>query len=388
MRRSLIAVVSLAVSSQVNAAERLVELVIQDAQVPSTVTDFPVLIARANLPNEVLDPSGSNNAQADGGDLQLFSDEAMMTRLPLDVVTFEHDTTTNAGDAVIEIWTLAPTVNGSADTSLWLRYNPAGTESQPATSASYGRDEVWQDYAAVYHANEASGDLTDSTGNGNTAADVNTPGYSETGKIGAGVSSEEASDSHFAAPHAASFDFSAVTGYTVQMWIDLAGSQANWSSPYSKGDSTDDDWSIGRFNNTDDLTVYNNGTPATITGGWAAFAGSGLSKLDVTWNTTDDDAYLYQDGALFGSAAQTEQPVHNTGRSFRIGATRDAGSDPIEVDAILDEIRVIGIPLSADWFATEYNNQNSPSTFIVEGSPADISGGGSAVPAIIQQFLH
>lgn len=51
--------------------DRRVKLTIQSSQVNVTVSDFPVLITRSNLPDEVCDPSSPNAAQADGGDLRV-----------------------------------------------------------------------------------------------------------------------------------------------------------------------------------------------------------------------------------------------------------------------------------------------------------------------------
>jgi hypothetical protein len=43
-------------------------------------------------------------------------------------------------------------------------------------------------------------------------------------------------------------------------------------------------------------------------------------------------------------------------------------------DGLLDEVRISTTVRSADWVATEYNNQSSPSTFYTVG--AAVTGGG------------
>ncbi len=38
-------------------------------------------------------------------------------------------------------------------------------------------------------------------------------------------------------------------------------------------------------------------------------------------------------------------------------------------DGMYDEIRVSNVVLSPAWIETQFNNQDSPSTFVIEGSP-------------------
>jgi hypothetical protein len=44
---------------------------------------------------------------------------------------------------------------------------------------------------------------------------------------------------------------------------------------------------------------------------------------------------------------------------------------------LIDEVRVSNIAQSANWILTEYNNQNSPTTFVIAGPP---TGPGSKQP--------
>lgn len=150
---------------------RKCKLTIQNAQVPGALTDFPVPVLRTNLPDEICDPSGSNNAQTDGGDIRFSSDVTGTAQLACEVVSFGHDTTTGAGDAAVEIHVKVPSVSATVDTDIYIWYNTAGTDSQPAVSDTYGRDAVWSNgYEAVLHLQEAvnntANGYADSTGNG------------------------------------------------------------------------------------------------------------------------------------------------------------------------------------------------------------------------------
>ncbi len=38
-------------------------------------------------------------------------------------------------------------------------------------------------------------------------------------------------------------------------------------------------------------------------------------------------------------------------------------------NGLMDEARISSVARSADWIQTDYNNQNSPATFVIEGTP-------------------
>lgn len=138
---------------------------------PTTdLSDFQIPINRADLPDEMCDPNGSNHAQGDGGDIRITLDEAGTQRLPLEIFTFQLDNTTGGKDAKIGLWTKVPTL--STTTSVWVWYKTStGTETKAIDTDIYGRNAVWPNYIAVYHAPNVSGagvnrTFTDSTGNG------------------------------------------------------------------------------------------------------------------------------------------------------------------------------------------------------------------------------
>jgi len=53
-------------------------------------------------------------------------------------------------------------------------------------------------------------------------------------------------------------------------------------------------------------------------------------------------------------------------------------------DGIVDEIRSSNSIRSVNWTSTEYNNQNAPSTFLVEGTPETPSA--TTIPIIIHHL--
>ena len=126
-----------------------------------------MLVTRAHFPDGAVDPSGSSNAQSDGGDLKFYSDSSLTNRLPCEVVQFAYDSSTGAGDAAIEVWVKVPSVSSAVDTVIYVTYHE--TDSQPSASATYGSEAVWDaDFVGVWQLDQdPTGTVVDSTANGN-----------------------------------------------------------------------------------------------------------------------------------------------------------------------------------------------------------------------------
>ena len=78
-----------------------------------------------------------------------------------------------------------------------------------------------------------------------------------------------------------------------------------------------------------------------------------------TFNATSA-ATLYVDGAAVATGTPTQSWSFN-GQVLRFAASLDSFWKPLSGSE--DEFRVSNIVRSANWTATEFNNQNSPATF-------------------------
>lgn len=118
--------------------------------------DAAILIARADLPDEICDPSSANKAAfIDGRDIRAKTTGG--SSLAIEVVQFEYDSATGAGDANVEIW-VRHTWDKAAGTEFDLFW---GDTSGLATKPD--GQEAWpSDALAVWHC----GDVRDSTGRG------------------------------------------------------------------------------------------------------------------------------------------------------------------------------------------------------------------------------
>ena len=100
--------------------------------ITGTVTNIPLLIRFEDFTTEML-----ALLDVGGGDLVITSDEAGLTRLPIHVVKF--DKTVGYTRVRVRVPSL------STGTVLYIWGDNTG-ETQPAVTATFGRNETWQDY--------------------------------------------------------------------------------------------------------------------------------------------------------------------------------------------------------------------------------------------------
>lgn len=316
------------------------------AKVAATLTDYPSYIDLSEMP-----ASFWSTVTNGGGDIRCYSDEALTTELAREVVSC--DTATDTGELHVKIPSLT--------TSTVIYITVDGTSTEPAVGSTYGRNAVWSDYAAVYHfqsdASDSSGNQSDGTVTGATnGAD----------KIGNGYDFDGTDDE---------IDFGRITelesqgAYTLSAWhsTDLGTDAHLWGSSLGAGSSN----SQAYYENTSPTDIY--------------FAVSSINNRLVyptTDMTADQKHYLQQvfDGSLSGNSNRLKvylDGVNKTAdgsfvgtiestsgsdtRNFVIGRNPNGTNFPL--NGTFDELRIIQSALSADWISTEYNNQDSPSTF-------------------------
>lgn len=360
-----------------NSQERRVELEVQSAQVPALLTDFPVLITRANLPDELCSPTDANRAQADGGDIRAASNNDGTSQLALEIVAFEYDSVDGAGDADIEIWVKVPSVSATVNTAFWLAYKTSGTTAKDAVTATHGRNAVWADYAAVFHLQEdatgGAGSIVDASGNGNdlSPAGTVTDALGAFATAGGGLDFDGNTANHLslAALPAASLP---LTFSCLANVDDLVGGHTLVA--YDDSTSSGDTIRLSAQGNAtgDPLRAQNNSNTAVT---WNHYSDSGSSCPANTWFHaagvhTTSATQVYLDGVA-GSAVVTEgtPSIPSQVDQTRVGARRLTGALTQPLDGAVDEIRIRAGALTSSWFTAEKNNQLAPATFVLEGTP-------------------
>jgi hypothetical protein len=314
------------------------------------LSNFPVLLTESNFLTDAFD-----NTDNGGGDLRFSSDVDGTTQLACEVVKWDNGVTDKA-----EVWVKVPTLDGDADTVIYVWYGNTG-QTQPAVSTTYGRNSVWSNgYQGVYH---LEGNYNDSTGQ-NDLAPGNAPGTLAASKIGAGYNFEFDTSDYVTN---ASPTNMVRNNSTIQAWYRPESTSEHHFMGLNAGNVAN---GYGLVNNsgTGRFSFYNRsgdecfGTTMS-TGTWYFMVGVMDSDGDV--------AILYQDLTAYSVSQTTDI----TGaEAFSLGREGAWAEGSRYADGDIDEARYSNVVRTANWLNTEYNNQYDPSTFS-QGSDATSIGG-------------
>lgn len=341
------------------------KVTVQSSKVDADLTDFPVYV---NLSDIGSGHGFWTNVKSDGGDIRITkSDET--TEVAREVVAI--DTTGKTG----EIHFLADgTLSSSSNTEYWIYYGNAGA-SEPATTATYGRDAVWADYRAVYH---FEADATDSTGNGNDG----TVNFATNGaaKIEDGYYFDGNDDIDIGTNSSLNF-----TTCTASLWLnsDETDITTNRNIYNRKNGTRAGTWALVADSITDKVFMQFRleGSEGSNTKVFANSAVSGgWEMIHARYDGTN--ANLFVDGVQQTDSASASGALYNSGSlvDFDIGQHPTAGAHWL---GDVDEVRFRSGGLSNDWISTEYNNQNSSSTFYTIGAEESAPAGGTSTLIII-----
>lgn len=309
----------------------------------SNLTDFPILFS-------VTDPDlrhtsfGGKVGKTDGTDI-LFTSSDGTTKLSHEIEKYASTT----GEVVI--WVKVPTLNTSANTDLYVYYGNSGaSDQQDATN-------VWDsNFKGVYHfGNGTTLSTEDSTSNNNDLTNSSSVATT-TAKIGGAADIN--GTSYLRTPA-----FAATSNLSFSTWVnkkvnDNYGMMISSiiAAPYSehelRWDGTNryaqvvwnysnSGWQLPQWNFALNLYEYYHY--------YVTYNGS-VVKLYVNGIERDSKS-----GASDGSPVQFD-----LGRRFGGG---------FNMRGAIDEVRFSNTTRSADWIATEFNNQSDPTRFYSYGNP-------------------
>ncbi len=323
-------------------------VVIDHTQVSDTLIDFPILIS-------TVDTDIGTDAKADGSDIVITKGDGL-TKLHRDIEKFRNDT--------LIIWFRADSLLSETDDTFYVYYgNPTASESD--------NDSTWDDnFAAVWHLGEGgTGTRSDGTSNSNDGTPTNYDGdEAALGKIGLADDLDGANDFINVADNAT---LDITSQITMEMWLYTRSlthvGGGNYPTPVAKS-TGNYRWFINsgnksyttRFSGLSDLTSSDTVRINTWT------------HVVMTYHQSNGFKW-YIDGSLDNSDAQTGAMTANA-NNLTIGNWDDGTSGDRWYQGIVDEVRISDVSRSADWISTEYNNQNSPATFVTLGTAEDTSG--------------
>ena len=308
-------------------------------------TSFPVLI------NLTTDNDLKTSARTDGFDI-LFTSSDGTTKLNHEIESY------NSGNGALLAWVNVPFVNSSYNNTIYMYYGyPTATDQQ-------NKNGVWDtNYRGVWHLKQnpagAAPQMMDSTSYGNhgTSAGTMTTSDQVAGKIDGSLDFDGSNDLVNCGQDASLNLRSAVT---MEAWINASVYNAQWNDLMSK-------LNYDTYISKGKLCAYfitNAGTyDACPAGGQTMVVGTWY-HVAVIYNAGSITTYI--NGAQDGTASKGATINDNSGSNFNIGY-HDSGNG-LYWQGRADEVRISSVARSADWIQTEYNNQNSPSTFYSLGN--------------------
>jgi len=304
--------------------------------------------------NKVLSSKDVQALYQGGSDLRITTDAEGTTEIPFEIVSLD-----TAGETC-EIWAKVPALSYNSNTSLYIWYGNSSAVAYDA-NAPFGSQSVWTDYKLVQH-----NGLIDSSGN-NTL--TNSGSTTTTGQIGSGDNFVAGSSQYINTGYAPTLTDQ---NFTFQAWFSTSQSNAVILRSVAEKGANDP---IGALYVG---TIDGSGTAGELSWQLRDDANSNiiLATTSTTYNdgsfhmvhgvrnTTANEMRIYADGSSVNSASDTRANGFNfSSYPFYLGAANTMGTANNFSTIVTDEVRVRLEVLTADWIATEYNNQNSPSTF-------------------------
>jgi len=360
-------------------------ITIDKTKVPNTnQTDFPVLI-KGTYAYLATTGNGGDVQNANGYDIGFFADQALTT--PLDWETRVWIDTT--GEVVY--WVRVPTVSTSVDTVIYLAYGDATISTDQSNTTG-----TWNaNYMGVMHLGEnTNANIIDITSNANVGTVNGFPlTATVTSPIDLGTDFGVGAGSGTNGNDIADFGPNNSLNINGQFTYKCLFYQNNYPSAFQQNALMAKAFYLGTplftppFAKTElysgefggDLIVGYNGDDGTTS--YTVDYNLGSSALN-TWfwvGVTNDgsDSVIYVNGQPVASVTDPVGALPTTAVGAFISGYDFGGLGTVDrLNGAMAESCWLNVPLSADWFATEYNNQSSPSTFYTISAPLSDNNSG------------
>lgn len=324
---------------------------INAAQVPSTQSDFPVLVSQTDNRFKTVG-NGGHVANSNGYDIRPYSDTALTSSLSYELERYNGTT----GEVVM--WVKVASLSSST-TPIYIGYGDTSLTTDGSSTSTWSNN-----FSAVYHLKDGTTlTFTDSSPNGRNGTATNTP-TATSGQIDGAGSFVAASDQYVTLssgnPHS-------TPSMTLSAWVNATSFPNSYNVIVMMNSSN---------NPFDVIEVKSNGKLAV---------GSQSSSYDGTGsNTLSTGTWYYIVGTMGGAGVGIKGYVNGSldgSNGTNASLTGSPVSPVIAKDSVngrqwngkIDEVRFASVVRSADWITTEYNNQNAPGTFETLGTEVAVS---------------
>ena len=329
----------------------------------SDLTDFPVAITLDHLDVSAIDAGSASMLSVD--EIRFTSDSAGATQLACQILQCTPHAT--ASSRRFLAFVKVATLSYNTDTVVYIWYRNAAA-SAVAVGSTYGRNNVWSRYRAVWHLNEAAAPYIDSTGNG----------YDATNKLSTGI--RKTTNHPIGGAYWHEFD-----NYTHSLEVLGSGGMLTDGDTYMMSA-----WHYNRWTSVSHPIIgnWNTGGP----GDWRHLFTNGRARADnppdhdqkdPTTSLSNGNVYhsavmhtaskmqLFTNGAPNGDITPPAvTTAMGDGPNYLIG-TYYNGS--VRANSDIGMIRVSTEGFTAEWMETEYESIKNSGTFASVGTPVDHS---------------
>lgn len=322
------------------------EFTVQSGQVPSTQTDFPVLLKPTDNRFKTTG-NGGNVAGSSGYDLRPYSDSGLTSALTYELVPGTY----SASTGTFEMWVKVPSLSDGY--VIYLGYGDTGLSSDGSSTSTW-RSE----YKGVFHLGDGSS-LSVANSSQTSISPTNNGVTATTGKVDGGGAGNGSSQ-YINLGTVAGLN---ITGdITLSSWLKTTGTNQSVIGGRSGADGYG--LLMGVINNGQIDLFTNNGNVYTST----------AQVNDDAWHlvhaTLSGSTYThYTDGGATGTGSAGAPTSYSGDRHLfdEVAGNRFWSGN-------LDEIRIYSGALTANWITTEWNNQSAPGSFYSIGAEQTFGG--------------
>ncbi len=343
------------------------KITIDADMVSSTQTNFPVLLNRTDADWRYISSSGKVG-QSDGGDI-LFTSSDGLTKLDHEIEKY----TPSTGEVVA--WIEIPSLSGASDTDIYIYYGNSASSDQWNVSGTWGNG-----FVSVWHLDESQSgggnpDVYTDSADGNHGDDYIDGATGKTGKIGYGQEFDGSYTNGDKINAGEALNLEVSGSLTISAWVYAHSGPAAEGrtvlSKYAYNSGNDRGYNFGNVwsGSSFEMRICSSSGNCYIASD-ASFFSSSLNSWNYIVGTYEPSTAvrIYKNGSQVGvttSGIPSQIAYYGSGDPLTIGIRSVDGQS--EFDGFLDEVRIISALRSSGWVATEYNNQNSPSTFYSVG---------------------
>lgn len=342
------------------------QILVDGTKVSGTVdlVDFTMLVSMTDL--DLRSVSNGGHVESENGYDILF------TYADCGITTLVHQIENyNPVTGNFIAWVKVNKLNATANTNLHMYYGNSSVTTTPSSSLAWHSD-----VGAVYHL--SNNDFTDGTSNAMNATNISTGVV--TGQIGEGRSFNGSSQYlNVSESGTTSLD---VTTLTMSAWV----YPTNYNVVSDRGMIVNKEsrYEMGLRDNVGSIQA------ASQPGCWR-WAGTEVVPLN-TWSKVTvvyagGAQKHYVNGVWIENFNDCSNPLGTNNADLRIGARGGDGSPGSYFRGNIDEVKIVGREESADWIATEYTNQNDPSTFYTKSIEMTASNLCFTLPIELSKFV-